>query len=93
MQSGQIGRPHDEHETFVSRLGWLTADGSELGCKALAYTLSYDEVSCVIPGIRTMEYLQGNIAAAECMITAEEKQRLETFWEEFTKNGTDLLCW
>ena len=22
MQSGQIGRPHDEHETPVSRLGW-----------------------------------------------------------------------
>jgi hypothetical protein len=22
MQSGQIGRPHDEQETAVSRLGW-----------------------------------------------------------------------
>jgi hypothetical protein len=22
MQSGQIGRPHDEHETPVSREGW-----------------------------------------------------------------------
>jgi hypothetical protein len=22
MQSGQIGRPHDEHETPVTRLGW-----------------------------------------------------------------------
>jgi hypothetical protein len=22
MQSGQIGLPHDEHETFVSRLEW-----------------------------------------------------------------------
>jgi hypothetical protein len=22
MQSGQIGRPHDEQETPVSRLGW-----------------------------------------------------------------------
>ncbi len=22
MQSGQIGRPHDEHDTPVSRLGW-----------------------------------------------------------------------
>jgi hypothetical protein len=22
MQSGQIGRPHDEHDTPVSRFGW-----------------------------------------------------------------------
>jgi len=22
MQSGQIGRPHDEHETPVTRFGW-----------------------------------------------------------------------
>ena len=78
---------------FAEQLGWLTADGSQLACKAIAYTLSYDEVSCVIPGIRTLEHLRGNIAAAGCPITAEEKQRLETFWEEFTGGGKNPLCW
>ena len=78
---------------LVSQLGWLTEEGSDLASKAIAYTLSYDEVSCVIPGIRTMEHLKGNIAAAGCSISPGEKQRLEAFWEEFTAGGTNLLCW
>jgi aryl-alcohol dehydrogenase-like predicted oxidoreductase len=78
---------------LVSRLGWLTADGSELACKAIAYLLSYEEVGCVIPGIRTMEHLRSNIEAAHCPITAEERRRLEEFWEEFTCGGKDMLCW
>ncbi len=78
---------------LVSRLDWLTADGSELACKAIAYLLSYGEVGCVIPGIRTMEHLRANIEAAHCPITQKERRRLESFWEEFTKNGSDLLCW
>jgi len=78
---------------LVSRSTRLTADGSELACKAIAYLLSYAEVGCVIPGIRTMEHLRANIEAAHCPITVKDRQRLESFWEEFTKNGSDLLCW
>ncbi len=78
---------------LVSRLGWLTKDGSDLACKAISYTLSYEEVSCVIPGIRTMEHLRGNIEAANCSISTEDRLRLEEFWEEFTEGGKSLLCW
>jgi aryl-alcohol dehydrogenase-like predicted oxidoreductase len=78
---------------LVSKLDWLTADGSDLACKAIAYPLSYDEVSCVIPGIRTMEHLRSNIEAAHCPITAKDRRRLEAFWEEFTEGGKNLLCW
>ena len=78
---------------LVSKLDWLTKDGSELACKAIAYILSYEEVGCVIPGIRTMEHLRANVEAAHCPITAKERQRLESFWEEFTGDGSDLLRW
>jgi len=78
---------------LVSKLDWLTADGSPLACKAIAYVLSYDEIGCVIPGIRALEHLNSNIEAARCTITARERERLESFWETFTGGGEDLLCW
>jgi aryl-alcohol dehydrogenase-like predicted oxidoreductase len=78
---------------LVSRLGWLTEDGSELPQKAIAYLLSYEEVSCVIPGIRTVEHLESNIAASGSSLEREHRKRLEGFWEEFTGGGRDLLPW
>ena len=78
---------------LVSRMNWLTADGSELSQKAIGYLLSYEEVSCVIPGIRTGEQLQSNLNAATHCISADDRKKLEAFWDEFTRNGNDLLPW
>jgi aryl-alcohol dehydrogenase-like predicted oxidoreductase len=78
---------------LVSRLGWLTDDGSELWRKAFAYLLSYEEVSCLIPGIRAMKHLETNIASSGSSLEPEQRERLERFWEEFTGGGRDLLPW
>jgi len=78
---------------LVSKLNWLTVHGEELASRAIAYILSYDEVSCVIPGIRRMDHLLRNIAAADCAVTRKERKRLERFWDEFTDGGSDLLPW
>lgn len=78
---------------LVSKLGWLTAQGSQLSQKALSFVLSYDEVSCAIPGIRNMDQLRNNIDATNCKITNEDRERLEVFWEGRTENGTNLLPW
>lgn len=78
---------------LVGELDWLTADGSPLSQKALAYILSYEEVSCVIPGIGDRDHLQSNLDAARRAISAEERERLELFWEEFTDGGANLLPW
>lgn len=78
---------------LVSRIKWLVADGSELTHKAIGYILSYDEVSCVIPGIRTLEQLKSNLAAADCRVSLAERTKLETFWEDFSENGSKLLPW
>lgn len=79
--------------SLVEQLEWLTADGSPLACKAIAYCLSYGEVSCVIPGIRTMDHLEKNVDAAGCKVSREERKRLEDFWDDLTSGGRDLLCW
>lgn len=78
---------------LVSRIRWLVADGSELAHKAIGYLLSYDEVSCVIPGMRTLAQLESNLAAANCRVSPADRRRLEELWEEVTENGSKLLPW
>ena len=78
---------------LVSGIQWLVADGYELAHKALGYLLSYDEVSCVIPGIRTLQQLKSNLAATNHRLSADERIKLEVFWDYFTKNGSNLLPW
>lgn len=78
---------------LIAQLVWLTADGSELSHKALAFLLAYDEVGCVIPGMRSSEQLQSNIAATNQTISPQEREKLESFWETFTLGGKELLPW
>jgi aryl-alcohol dehydrogenase-like predicted oxidoreductase len=78
---------------LVSGISWLVEDGSELAHKAIGYLLSYDEVSCVIPGIRTPQQLESNLAATNYRLAPEEREKLEIFWEHFTGNGSKLLPW
>jgi aryl-alcohol dehydrogenase-like predicted oxidoreductase len=78
---------------LVSGIQWLVEDGSELAHKAIGYLLSYDEVSCVIPGIRTLQQLESNLAATNYRLAPEEREKLEIFWELFTGNGSTLLPW
>jgi len=78
---------------LISSLDWLTTDGSTLTQKALGYLLAYKEVSCVIPGIRNLKQLSENLTGAEYVPTDEIRTRLESFWDEFTMDGTKLLPW
>ena len=78
---------------LVSEIAWLVEDGSELAHKAIAYLLAYDEVSCVIPGIRTQQQLASNLAAADCQFAPDEKTRLEALWDRVTDEGSKLLPW
>ncbi len=78
---------------LVAEIEWLVADGSELAHKAIGYLLSYEEISCVIPGIRTQQQLESNLAAAACRVTPDEKMKLEAFWEALTENGSKLIPW
>ncbi len=78
---------------LVSGISWLIEDGSELAHKAIGYLLSYDEVSCVIPGTRTPQQLESNLAATDYRLAPEEREKLEAFWDRVTENGSKLLPW
>ena len=83
----------EQRAGLVSQIGWLVQDGTELAHKAIAYLLSYEEVSCVIPGMRTKRQLESNLAAADCRISPDEKIKLEAFWDQVTEDGLKLLPW
>jgi aryl-alcohol dehydrogenase-like predicted oxidoreductase len=78
---------------LVSQLDWLTDDGSTLAHRALGYLLSYEEVSCAIPGVRNSAQLCSNLEAAGNPLSLEEREKLESFWNEFTEGGEELLPW
>jgi aryl-alcohol dehydrogenase-like predicted oxidoreductase len=78
---------------LVADIGWLTQAGESLTHRALAYTLSYDAVSCVIPGMRTVEQLRDNVAASGKRLRDADRLRLERFWDELTDDGKNLLPW
>ena len=82
-----------QRATLVSEIEWLIADKSELAHKAIAYLLSYNEVSCVIPGVRTQQQLTSNLAATECPLSQDERMKLEAFWDRLTEDGSKLLPW
>ncbi len=78
---------------LVRQLDWLAGRGDSLARQALAYLLSYEEVSCVIPGVRSLDQLDSNLGASGLRLSAEDRSRLEAFWEEFTDHGERLLPW
>ncbi|MCL7961173.1 MAG: aldo/keto reductase [marine benthic group bacterium] len=46
-----------------------------------------------LAGKRNPDQLQENLAASGLSVTAEERERLEAFWDDFTDEGRDLLPW
>lgn len=77
----------------VDRVKAIVGNDRSLAQQALAYLLSYDEVSAVIPGIRSMEQLNSNFSADGLSLPAEVKQQLENFWDDLTDKGQSLLPW
>ncbi len=78
---------------LVARIRWLTETGESLTHSALSYVLSYDEVSCAIPGMRTLEQLRHNVAASGSSLRKNDRLRLERFWSAITDDGRRLLPW
>ena len=83
----------EKRAQLVADIGWLTQTGESLTHQALAYALSYGAVSCVIPGMRTVEQLRHNVAASGKRLRDADRLRLERFWDEVTDEGRNLLPW
>lgn len=77
----------------VDQVKAIVGQDASLAQQALAYLLSYDEVTAVIPGIRSLDQLNSNFSADGQRLSADVKQQLETFWDDLTDNGQSLLPW
>lgn len=77
----------------VKQLRWLEDENHSLTQQALAYLLSYSEVSAVIPGIRSMSQLETNFSAVGSALTEQQRRRLEDYWDLLTDGGQQLLPW
>ena len=78
---------------FVDRVREITPKDMSMAQYALAYLLSYPEVSAVIPGMRSPEQLQANVSAVGLQLSAEQLGTVEDLWVELTNNGNDLYPW
>ncbi|MFT5655532.1 MAG: aryl-alcohol dehydrogenase-like predicted oxidoreductase [Arenicella sp.] len=77
----------------IEQLQWLVDADHSLAQQALAYLLSYSEVSVVIPGVRSIQQLETNFSAVGATLTEQQRSRLESFWGVLTNDGKQLLPW
>jgi len=71
----------------IEQLRFLERDGQNLAQAALRWLLAQPGVHCVIPGARTVEQLEANIAAIGGDITADEVSRVRTLQAEWRAEG------
>ncbi len=74
------GEPGVEHAMFaaLAEIGEIAAElGAPMAQVALAWTMARDEITCVLPGIRTKRQLEENVAGAQLNLPAEAKARLD----------------
>lgn len=78
---------------ILDRLRLLLPEEPALPQQALAFILSYDAVSTVIPGCRSTTQLVSNCSAAGTRLSADLLSRVEALWAEFTQDGKHPLPW
>lgn len=83
----------NQRAKLVASLSGITSQDRSQTHTALAFLLAYQEVSCVIPGVRNQQQLLDNLGAVNCTIKRSEQRALEQFWDELTDDGSNLLPW
>jgi aryl-alcohol dehydrogenase-like predicted oxidoreductase len=84
-----IGRRADA----VARLREILPPSPALPAQALAFILSYAQISSVIPGTRSRSQLAANCSAAGSTLTADLRLRVEALWDDITGGGAHPLPW
>jgi aryl-alcohol dehydrogenase-like predicted oxidoreductase len=72
---------------LVERLQFLTADGSTLAQAALRFILAWPEFAAVIPGVRSLAQLAGNLSAADREMSPDTVTKLRAFWAAELKDN------
>lgn len=81
----------ERRAALVEKLSALLPAGMPLARAALGFILAQAEVSTVIPGAKTPEQVQANVAAAGTMLPQDLVQAIRAFWERDLRD--DPLPW
>lgn len=70
---------------LVNRVKEISNPEKELGQMALAFCLSYEAITTVIPGNSNLTQLENNVKASEISLSSGLRARLEKFYQEEVK--------
>ncbi|GEO24627.1 oxidoreductase [Alicyclobacillus acidoterrestris] len=80
------GLPFETGVTLAQDLTWIANNRGTMARAALKWCLAFDEVSCVIPGFKSVAQVDDNLAALDVPpFSAEELARLSEFYNERVK--------
>lgn len=71
----------DRRASLVDKLRQLLPEGLPLAQAALSFILSHAEISTVIPGTKSQEQLEANLAAAAKPLPADSVAAIHRLWE------------
>lgn len=77
-------------EELVKQLADIVGDQA-LTKYAISFILSYDAVTTVIPGIRTIKQLEEHVASEQFVLSKETKKEIEQFYDHYIKKNP--LSW
>ncbi|MEI5907344.1 aldo/keto reductase [Bacillus spongiae] len=75
-----------QRATLLSKLGFLTEDGTSIVQAALRFILARNEVSTVIPGAKNSKQLSENLSATEKELPEEMLTQIQQLWENEWKH-------
>lgn len=77
------GLPFEKGVELVDKLRWIAEGRPSMAAAALRWILSFDAVSCVIPGFKNAQQVEDNLRALQARpFDASELQRLAQFYKD-----------
>jgi myo-inositol catabolism protein IolS len=71
----------------IEQLRFLERDGQNMAQASLRWLLAQPGVHCVIPGARTLEQLEANVAAIDGVLTDDELARVTSLHQQWRAEG------
>jgi myo-inositol catabolism protein IolS len=72
----------------IEQLRFLERPGQTLGQAAIRFVLRHPAVHCAVPGARTREQLEANVAAVDAELTDEEYERIRALQAQWRVEGS-----
>lgn len=79
----------ERRSALVDKLSFLKNDKRSMAQGALRFTLSFNEISTIIPGTRNIDQLKSNMSASDGQLSDIEINKVKDLWEKEI-NGNPL---